>query len=153
MEPIVGLPKTAHIVCSLHTDFEIKNRRIVSHSGGFMDWLLGVIARNEWRDVLSQMISQGFRLNGIIEHCIKEMQDPELFANMLAWINNEFYNVKFRRKFTSSVHAKTLIRYITGILLNCKNWDDLFDALRWGSYYQDDIKEKIKDIMKLCENT
>ena len=131
MHILLGLPRKAHII-SEYRDLEIENHKVTNPSC-IMGWLLGVIARNEWRYVLSQMISQGFKLDGVIEQCIADMQDPKKFARILYELGRERYSHEKLKKLISTGLAKPIQQEITARLKACQNWDQLFHAINRNS--------------------
>ena len=131
MNKIAGLPKTARVICvnNYVRDLKIKNH-VVVNSFGLLNWLIQVIGQHHlWNDILPQLISQGFKVDAVIEQCIADMQNSDKFLWILYKFGRHRHTSRKLDKLISTGQAKQVQREITARLKACQNWDQLFHAL------------------------
>ena len=135
MNEIVRLPKNACINLSGGLpSLNVKNHRVLNKDGIF-DWLMRVIYWDGWNKALSQMIQQGFKLDGVIEQCINEVNNPVKLAEIVWRINCHRHMKGISRQndvmlvqngMPIETHAKRKLRI-------CKNWNDLYHMIEWDT--------------------
>ena len=91
MKPIYGLPRTATIRHNGYGPLIIENYRIIQ-GGSFLIRMIRFTEKHHlnlgWGDLTGQLERQGFQFNGVIEHCISELQNLTIFT----WVIKHFYN-------------------------------------------------------------
>ena len=148
MQPLVGLPKTGYIKGLIYT-LKIENHKIVSLVKMFK-FLLKENNDQYWNEIISQMISQGFKLDGVIQCCIKEIQNVE----ECAWIFTELDVLiqKDAEKLSASqAGRKIAIMMINGIE-PCKNWKQFHDTIHRESDFIKKIRSEIMEAIAQCNH-
>ena len=142
MNPLTGLPKTAHIDLgrSEMWDLYVKNHE-VTNKHGFMYWLEGIFHYDKWNDILPQMISQGFTLDGVIETCEAELKDKEKLLRILKWYVG--ISVRREQEIINSQFGVEIASYIIKTLQKCKNWKQFDETMDKHSEFSNKLREKI----------
>ena len=145
MNKIAGLPKTAHVVWDEYNDLRVENHKVVSKDP-MLRWLIFVTMCKKWDQLLPQMISQGFRIEAVIEECIADMQNSEKFTRVLYWVVDQHNSYKKRVKIASSGQAKPVQQEIIAKLKTCKRWDQLFNAVKTNGDLLKKMNKKWQEI-------
>ena len=151
MNPLMGLPKTIFIETSF-TFLEIKNHIVTTHQC-LMQWLVSVARYGDLDQIgphiRPHMIQQGFRFDAFIEECIRNMQDPKMFAFVFFWYR-VYDPANMLEKFSAT---KTAAKIALGIIIElkkCHDWDQLFDLMNADSDFSEEIKNRIQGGVKQC---
>ena len=143
MEPLIQLPKTAHITCGNCDDLIIEKHRIPGRTGLFF-WLFISILNLEWGNILPQMISQGFRLDAVIQQCITDMKNPEKLRQVICLYYADSTEDENLETLCHSSRGKILAGEITKILYTFRKWSQLYDMMK----FHGDHKIKIKILIQ-----
>ena len=151
MNKIIGLPKKALIVCIDGDDLIIENNEI-QYIYGLLEWCIDIIAnKDHWDNVLSQMISQGLRLDAVIEQCIEDLKNRFRFQRMLSLFIKEKCTYQQRCNYTDSPAGKQLAADFEKRLCAIKSWDQFRDLLSWTGDYQNKMKDKVLKEVLACK--
>ena len=145
MNPLMGLPKTARIVTKSVQDLVIKNHKVTDNNS-FMYMILFMIENKHWKQVLPQLISQGFKIDGVIEECIRDMKDQKHVNRILSnfYCNEKYYGYF---KHSQSPEIVKIGECIIKKLKTCKNWDQLYQMMRKNSDFQKEMQKKMKEVI------
>ena len=128
MHPLIQLPKTARLSLPAY-DLVVQDHKITSHKHGIFDVLLDAVRYDHWDDLLSQMISQGFKLEAVKDQCIKDLKNPQGLANA---IGHEFVYERshtFARDLLKSQRGQIFAADIIKMIRGCKNWKQFEKAI------------------------
>ena len=143
MHPLIGLPKTAQIQCNGLPLISIENHRVVSKDG-IMYWMMFMNYDKQWKHILSQFISQGFKIGGVIEECIRDMKDQKHVNRILF----DFYSTGIKYEDIVEKSQSPEIRKIVGRIIKklktCKNWNQLYQMMRKNSNFQKQIQKQME---------
>ena len=151
MRPLTQLPKSAYLESLGENDdgiwLKIENHRVVN-TFSLMDYMLGAINHAGWNDLLPQLISQGFKLEAVVEYFVEQLMDDQNFITSLLWYHGTNYLDYDMRKVASSPAGKRIKVEITEKLHTCKTWDDLYNVMKiWGTFPKK-VNRKIKGAIK-----
>ena len=143
MNKIAGLPDTAQIEVNGCDDLIITNHRVTSPDCLFK-WLLLVMVEKQWDCAVSQMISQGFKLDGIKEQCILDLQDEESFDDILVMYEGYILHALRRTtKKSPDIPRKIITGKIIKKIQKCKNWKQFHNNMRLESSFQRIIRARV----------
>ena len=149
MQPLVGLPRTGHIQCNF-TTLKIENH-IVQNIHGLLDWTLEAVSWGGWDIILPQLIRQEFKIGGVIEQCVKDLQDHKkqniLFGQFSKEPNDEMKNWEEK---SAPPQVEEFFAEIITRLKNCKNWDDFYDVINMNSKFRKEMRDKMEQGVKSC---
>ena len=133
MNPLIQLPRTARIVTISVEDLEIENHMVVSHQRMLL-WMMHVMNRDLWDDVLSQLISQGFTTDAVMQTCETELNDSLVFRYLMDQLGVQVSE--------HSTAGKNIKIEITRKFQNIKTWNQLHDAMHRDAGFRKKIVEK-----------
>ena len=123
MKPLVGLPRTA-MIKGKWFKIVVENHQVVNKCGlmaAMMDMISGDY-HGQKRSL--QMKSQGFKLDAVIEECIKNIRDPKIFSQILWRINGYKDN-----DVALIQNGMPIARYIENRVRATKNWRSLYSMM------------------------
>ena len=147
MHSLNGLPKTAYVTIEdWSTGLIIKNHKVADdHSLMYM--ILFMIENKQWKHILPQFISQGFKIDGVIEECIRNMKD-QIHVNYILY---NFYSggkvYGYIKQNSQSPEIVKIIGCIIKKLKTCKNWNQLYQMMRKNSDFQKEMQKKMKEVI------
>ena len=155
MNPLVALPRNAQITID-GLVVNIKNCKAVPDTNAqhtFFNILLYAKYHGRWNDVLSQMTSQGFRVEAVADECIAAIKNHKEFTWLLYWFGGSDFAHAQRMIFASTGHAKQIQREIIIKLESCRRWRDLYDMVNEKSEFRKKILKKMQEEMIQYINT
>ena len=142
MIPLIGLPKTAKLISFSKWDLTVRDNKIQGDQS-LLNWLLDAMQYGDWREILAQMIQQGFKLKGVIEQCIEDLRDPKKFTEMFYWFNGKEFEDKQLIELSTGETGKRIKTEFTERLKACKDWKDLQIIVN----HTDDFYKKIEGMI------
>ena len=151
MNDLVGLPNNAVItVATPGTNLEIINHEVINPSG-LLNWLIFAFGQDDSNHILSQMISQGFKLEGVIEHCIKELHNRSFLVDILSnFDSDDVRQYQIERHFKKDGTGGDIVSDFEIDLSTCKDWTDLYDLFKTDSVFHEEMTRNVA--LALAEN-
>ena len=157
---LLNLPETAVIsVDGVGTLFRIKNHKVAGVRGLF-NTMSAVVHHGAWDKAVSDMKSQGFTYESVIERCARELEGN---SYVLADFMYGHYNFKRRGTitlpekasihdacldFSESVRGRMIADQIVEKIRDCNNWGELHQIMEKSGKFGTDMKRRIR---KECE--
>ena len=151
MNPLIQLPKTACLEIGGYA-LRIENHKVTTDGYGLLLWIISVDRHYNWDEIIQQMISRGFKLGAVIEYCIAELQDTELFAWIMRMYLADPTQSSNRSNYAESKQGKTTAEKFINELKTCRNWDQFYKIIHYKSDFQKNIKQEIREGYKVCVN-
>ena len=144
MRSLNGLPMTARIEIKGWRNLWVEDQRVCNYDG-LLFWLIDTIGHNHWDVALSELISQGFRFEAVIEECIEDLRDPEKCKKIIWWINDNRGMIDYSRyEFESRLTVKIVVKYLAEKLSGCKNWAQLYGIFSHKGRFRKNISRQEK---------
>ena len=147
MHPLIELPKTAWINAGNNDFLRIENHKVVEPYS-LLEWLVCTLRWRDGYNVISQMMARGFRLDAVIDQCIKDVMDPAKFAEVLCYEYHEANRAGKVQDLVSSKLGRAMEAHVIKKLKDCKTWDILLRTLYAGSEFRADLQRRLYEAIE-----
>ena len=148
MQPLVGLPDTVNISFKSAPALKIKNHQLQGRRC-LMEMMLSIKRFENWNDAVLNMTSQGVKLEGVIEQCIMDLQDPKRLEEIFRHDYMELWKDE-RHALAVIPEGRAIATSIIKRMADCKNWEEFGDVLDGNGNFWKEIKSKLKDGLIRC---
>ena len=145
MNELMSVPKNV-TVYSGSWELTIENHEVMYSMGVFW-WLLFSARECVWKDVVSEMISKGFKFDSTIEYCISEIQKNPTHIGCIMhtyWKMPEEATTLTLENWGLFCNSPEGIKLRADIIQHlglCRNWDELYKIISYNSEYQMKLQE------------
>ena len=148
MIPLMGIPKTADIEfdfspLTIRYVIKIRGQKIPEGANLFYHIAMA-IKYGIWEKIEKQFIQQGFQFDGVMEYCMKDMQDspPRTLLDMIGELDLKNRGIGFTQFVKRKAEKWIAVEYIK-MMKDCKNWRQFYHVMKKDSDFHKKLRVNI----------
>ena len=151
MRPLIQLPRNAHITCERHIDLIITNHETVNYHC-LLDWLFIATKMRDWKNILSQLISQGFKLDAVIGRCTEELLEAKKIDHFFLRLCKNDSTLNEIEELLSGDAVIPITREFEKKLKTCNSWGAFYNIMQPDRFFLTDMKSRIMEKIIQCRD-